>query len=1115
MKSKFSLLGIFAALVIGITTIFIGCKKEDVNAVVKYYGKVVYVNTSTPFPDLEVKVTDGENTHCQGHTDAEGKFSLSVKVDEINGNYYVLVGDSTCEPKKVALPGFGQPEIDLGTIEIEGPSLPVVSTKAVKEIRADAAVTGGKVTSDGRLTVIARGVCYGKEAYPTIDGLHTTDGTGKGEFTSNLKELEYNTVYYARAYATNKMGTAYGEQIKFETLNGLPVVVTDSVGHVTANSVICYGKVTSDCYIAVTERGFVYGTNQFPTVEANSHVANGKGLGSFTSSLTQLEPGQTYYIRAYATNATGTEYGEQKSIQTSNGMPILTSTSSTTTATSIIAGGNITFNGGYQVTERGVCWSNVNAEPSINDNHLANGSGSGTYSVTISKLTPNTMYYVRAYATNSVGTAYGEVLRITTMDGQAVLKKPTIANITALTATSNISVTSNGGATLQECGICWSTTPNPVIDDNENKVVGGNAVNTTYTCNLTNLAPNTTYYLRSYAITDIATSYSEQVTFSTTTGLPEIKTVSVTASSVNISVSGSISGDAGYAVTTRGACYSTTNALPTIEDKVVNSGKGTGSFSCTITEISLSTTYYVRAYATNSIGTAYGEVIKVTTGDGLPKVTTAQTTATSINITSGGNVTDDKGYAITARGVCYSSTNSAPTIEDKIATNGTGKGSYTCTINEISLNTTYYVRAFATNSTGTSYGDVVKVTTGDGMPKVSTAQTTATSTNITSGGNVTDDKGYAITARGVCYSTTNSAPTIADKMVANGTGKGAYSCTITEISLSTTYYVRAFATNSVGTSYGEVMTVTTGDGMPEVTTSETSATSTTITSGGNVTNDKGYSITSRGVCYSTTNSSPTIADEFVASGTGTGSFSSTITGVSVSTTYYVRAYATNSVGTAYGNVYTVTTGDGLPKVATTSPGENITKTSIMTGGQIIDNGGYKITECGVCYGTTPYPAISTASKVTAEVTTGYFACSITGIDAYANTYYIRAYATNANGTTYGEQIEITPEMAEYATLPTMTYGGYTYKIYAKSGSMTWQNGYNACRNMEFGGYSDWFMPSYEEAYALLGYISISIVWTTKVYNSAQHWYYEKINNTWTYGHTTDDTLLGVVAVRKY
>lgn len=802
MKTRFTWAGIVATILVIITTFFVGCKQDDMNDVVMYTGQIVYINTTIPFPDVTVKVTDGNNTHCQTQTDAGGAFSLKVRVSEINGSYYLLAGDETCIPKKVGLGGYGQAQVDLGVIEVEGPALPTVVTHPILSVTAEEAILGGEVQTDGRLTVTARGICYGKMQEPSVEGLHTNDGTGKGEFTSTLKNLEHNTIYYARAYATNSKGTAYGEQVKFTTELGVPIVITDSVYRITAHAAKCkghvesdggypvskkgtcwskqpdptvddectndgsgigeftstlsnlventtyyirtyatnatatvygeqiiittldglavvttdsinnitatgftaFGTVVSDCDIPVTARGFCYATTQYPTIK-NAHTTIGKGLGKFQGNIVNINVGTTYYVRAYATNATETVYGEQISVTTLDGLPTVeTNQQNTSTATTITTGGKVVDNGGFAITERGICYSTTNSEPNVIDAKVMSGKGNGSFSASLSGLSAATKYYIRAFATNENGTAYGKTESITTKDGNATATLSEITNITALSASASVTVTDAGSAALQSCGICWSTHPNPTIADSKT-IAGGKQLNTAYQCNMTELAPNTTYYVRGYAATDIATSYSEQKSFTTNEGLPVVTTSQTTASSTQITSGGSITSDGGYSIVARGVCYSTTNSTPTIEDSYTTAGIGTGTFSSVITTVSVSTTYYVRAYATNSIGTGYGEVVSVTTGNGLPIVTTTNITKNGQTFLSGGNVTDDGGYAVIARGICYGTfPNPDLSATYTHTSDGTGKGYYTSTIGS-SVSGTIYVRAYATNANGTTYGN--------------------------------------------------------------------------------------------------------------------------------------------------------------------------------------------------------------------------------------------------------------------------------------------------------------------------------------------------------------------------------------------------------------------------
>ena len=708
MKTRFTLFGIVATIIVGACALFISCNKE-LNDIISYHGEVVYINTTNPFPNLQVKVTDGKNTHCQTLTDDAGQFSLKVRVNEIDGNYYLLAGDSTCIPKKVALGGYGQAEVDLGTIEVEGPALPTVETNVVTSVTAEEAVCGGNVMTNGRLAITARGVCYGTEAYPTLENLHTTDGNGLGEFTSTLKNLEHNTIYYVRAYATNKIGTSYGEQVKFTTQQGVPVVVTDSIIRITAHGARCKGRVESDGGYPVTKRGACWSTYPDPTID-DKCTDNGSGKGEFSSDLTNLELNTKYYVRTYAINSNATVYGELLSFTTLDGLAIVNTNQATATATSINVSCEVVDDSGFNVIERGVCYSSTNAEPLIEDEKVEYGRGKGSYNVSIKDLVAATTYYVRAYAINENGRAYGRVLTVTTKDGMASITLGSVKDITALTASCDVKVTDVGGSTLQSCGLCWSTTPNPTIE--HNKLNGGSALNTTYSCAMTDLTPATTYYVRGYAITDIATSYSSQISFLTQSGLPVVNTDSVVANSVSITGYGNVTSDAGYNITARGVCYSTSNSTPTIADGYTTAGIGVGSFSTVITDVAVSTTYYVRAYATNSVGTGYGQVVTITTGDGLPVVETTNVgeNVTATTALSGGQVLDDGGYEVIARGVCWDVT-PYPTINANKTIDGSGIGYFASTVTDIDLtsNNTYYIRAYATNANGTIYGNQISI----------------------------------------------------------------------------------------------------------------------------------------------------------------------------------------------------------------------------------------------------------------------------------------------------------------------------------------------------------------------------------------------------------------------
>ncbi|MCK4751455.1 MAG: fibrobacter succinogenes major paralogous domain-containing protein, partial [Bacteroidales bacterium] len=218
-----------------------------------------------------------------------------------------------------------------------------------------------------------------------------------------------------------------------------------------------------------------------------------------------------------------------------------------------------------------------------------------------------------------------------------------------------------------------------------------------------------------------------------------------------------------------------------------------------------------------------------------------------------------------------------------------------------------YVRAYATNSIGTAYGNEVDFTTSLCNVDPPTV-TTELISNITDesaqcGGNVTDEGGASVTARGVCWSTT-SPPTVSDSHTIDGAGPGSFTSYITGLERGKRYFVRAYATNSGGTAYGNRPSFYTPD-LPTVSTFDiTDITDVSAQGGGNVGDTGGAAVTARGVCWNTS-PDPDLNDGnyvgYTTDGTGTGSFTSSLTELSRHETYYVRAYATNMVGTRFGD----------------------------------------------------------------------------------------------------------------------------------------------------------------------------------------------------------------------
>jgi hypothetical protein len=248
-----------------------------------------------------------------------------------------------------------------------------------------------------------------------------------------------------------------------------------------------------------------------------------------------------------------------------------------------------------------------------------------------------------------------------------------------------------------------------------------------------------------------------------------------------------------------------------------------------------------------------------------------------------------------------------------------------------------------------------------------------TGNEATSGGNVTNDGGSSVIARGVCWGI-NPSPDLTDNFTSDGSGTGTFNSNMLGLTSFTTYYVRAYATNSGGTTYGNELTFVSGADIPVVTTlNVNSIYFDSCAIDAEVLSNGGETVTERGVCYSTS-PNPTISNNIVLNGSGLGPYSCNLTGLTGATLYYVRAYATNSTGTAYGNELTFTTYNTPNSVSCTGwSGPSPTSPQMVSGGYIevsvgtsisinqLDNGS-PMMNCGCSYFTNPPEATVTSSN---------------------------------------------------------------------------------------------------------------------------------------------------------
>jgi hypothetical protein len=216
-------------------------------------------------------------------------------------------------------------------------------------------------------------------------------------------------------------------------------------------------------------------------------------------------------------NAQGTAYGNQVSFTTSsvllppNGRPIVGTILVSKTDSNYVSGGYISNDGGSSIIKQGICWNAI-GNPTINDSvKYFTPNGTGFFNLAFNlPLTCLQTYYVRAFAQNSTGITYANQVSVLTGLNPRFATGASIGNISSNGATLSANIIFDGGCTVTERGVVWSTSPNPTTSSFKTACGTGTGA---YTCNMQNLISNTLYYARAYTVTALGTFYGESLTF--------------------------------------------------------------------------------------------------------------------------------------------------------------------------------------------------------------------------------------------------------------------------------------------------------------------------------------------------------------------------------------------------------------------------------------------------------------------------------------------------------------------------------------------------------------------------------------------------------------------------
>lgn len=372
----------------------------------------------------------------------------------------------------------------------------------------------------------------------------------------------------------------------------------------------------------IAERGICWSTNENPSINDDVMYASEGGNGTFVCKLQNLSENKTYNVRAFAKNASGVMYSENISFKTSKKLVVKTLDLKDKLGTCAEAVGAIEADSDTTIVQKGFCWSE-NPNPTINDSivYADHSNKDSQYVLWMRNLTPSTTYYYKAFVTNAAGTAYGEEKAFTTLDNPVVKKTDLgaveVENgkyfvVCAATITDTL-----GAVPVTQCGFCWSKKPNPTVDnENIDKVVANTVEIGTFKDTVrVEIEENVTYYVRAYVITENGVSYGEQNSF-LTWSLPVVSIFNAYSITSNSATEGGvIVSDGSAPIQSRGFCWTIDeNTLPTVEDnQSVSVSSSNSIYYGNLTDLTPNTTYYVRAYVTNKIGTSYSDVVSFTT----------------------------------------------------------------------------------------------------------------------------------------------------------------------------------------------------------------------------------------------------------------------------------------------------------------------------------------------------------------------------------------------------------------------------------------------------------------------------------------------------------------------
>ena len=589
-----------------------------------------------------------------------------------------------------------------------------------------------------------------------------------------------------------------------------PTIDSAYATSITTNSASLNSKVNIGNQSTIVR--FQWDTNN-DTVWPNDQPASNSPLtsdGVGTLSISSLTPNTTYYFRSYVSNGSGTDTSIIKSFTTLPGAHSIDSayaTSITTNSASL----NSKVNTGNQSTIVRFQWDTNNDTVWPNDQPASNSplTSDGVGTLSISSLTPNTIYYFRSYVSNGSGTDTSIVKSFTTLPGAHSIDSAYATSITTNSASLNSKVNTGNQSTIVR--FQWDTNNDTVWPNDQpasNSPLTSDGVGT---LSISSLTPNTTYYFRSYVSNGSGTDTSIIKSFTTLPGAHSIDSAYATSITTNSASLNSKVNTGNQSTIVRFQWDTNNDAVWPNDQPASNSPLTSMEMVLNISGLSPNTIYYFRSYVSNGSGTDTSIVKSFTTIPGAPSIDSLY--ATSISMTSATlNSEMNTGNQSTTIRFQWDTNNDAVWANDSAASNSplSSDGDATLGITGLLPNTTYYFRSYVSNPNGNDTSIVKSFTTVPGAPTIDSVYVTSVASDSAVLNSEMNTGNQSTTIR-FQWDTNNDAIWANDQAASNSprTTDGDALLNITGLSPNTTYYFRSYVTNATGHDTSAIKSFTT------------------------------------------------------------------------------------------------------------------------------------------------------------------------------------------------------------------------------------------------------------------------------------------------------------------